>query len=62
MYNPTSVLENKTHKRLWDFEIQTEHLIAARQPDLIIIIKKKKESKIKRKQRERLGSLIWLRN
>ena len=41
MYNPASALENETHKLLWDFEIQTDHLISARRPDLIIIKKKK---------------------
>ena len=34
------------HKLLWDFNIQTDHLIAARRPDLIIINKKKKIRKI----------------
>ena len=28
-----SVQENKTHKILWDFKIQTEYLIPARRPD-----------------------------
>ena len=41
MHNPASVLENDSHKLLWDFNIQTDHLIQARRPDLIIIIKKK---------------------
>ena len=41
MHNPASVLENDTHKLLWDFNIQTDHLILARRPDLIIINKKK---------------------
>ena len=27
MHKPESVLENKVHKILWDFEIQTNHLI-----------------------------------
>ena len=36
-----SVLENGTYKLLWDFDIQTDHLISAGQPDLIIINKKK---------------------
>ena len=40
MQNQESVLENDTHKLLWDFEIQTYHLISARRPDLIIINKK----------------------
>ena len=40
MHNPAPVLENDTHKLLWDFDIQTDHLISARRPDLIIINKK----------------------
>ena len=46
MHNPVPVLENDTHKLLWDFNIQTDHLIPARRPDLIIINKKKKICKI----------------
>ena len=37
MHNPAPVLENDSHKLLWDFNIQTDHLIPARRPDLIII-------------------------
>ena len=36
MHNPAPVLENDTHKLLWDFDIQMDHLISARRPDLII--------------------------
>ena len=43
MHNPAPVLKNDTHKLLWDFDIQTDHLISARRPDLIIINKKKKK-------------------
>ena len=43
MHNPAHVLENDTHKLIWDFNIQTDHLIPARRPDLIIINKKKKK-------------------
>ena len=39
MPNPESVLENETHKLLWNFEIQTDHLISAGQPDLVIVNK-----------------------
>ena len=46
MHNPAPVLENDRHKLLWDFHIQTDHLISARRPDLIIINKKKKKKKI----------------
>ena len=42
MHNPAAVLENDTHKLLWDFDIQTDNLISARRPDLIIINNKKK--------------------
>ena len=45
MHNPAPVLENDSHKFLWDFNIQTDHLILARRPDLIIINKKKKKKK-----------------
>ena len=40
---PESVLKNETHKLLWDFEIQTDHLISTRRPDLVIINNKKKK-------------------
>ena len=42
MHNPTPVLENDTHKLLWDFDIHTDHLISAKRPDLIIINNKKR--------------------
>ena len=44
MLNPAPVLENDTHKLLWDFDIQTDHLISVRRPDLLIINKNKKEN------------------
>ena len=40
MPNPASVLENDTHKLLWDFDIQMDHQISAKRPDFN---KKKKE-------------------
>ena len=40
MHNPAPVLENDIHKLLLD--VQTDHLISARRPDLIMINKKKK--------------------
>ena len=46
MHNPAPVRENGTHKLLWDFNIQTDHLIPTRRPDLIIINKKKRFCKI----------------
>ena len=44
MHNPATVLENDTHKLLWDFDKQTDHLISARRPELIVINKKKKRT------------------
>ena len=41
VHNPEPVLENDSHKLLWDFNIQTDYLILARRPDLIIINNKK---------------------
>ena len=41
MQNPAPVLENDSYKLLWDFNIQTDHLIPARKPDLIIMNKRK---------------------
>ena len=46
MHNPAAVLENDTHKLRWDFDIQPDHLISARRPDLIVINKKKRTCKI----------------
>ena len=42
MHNPVTVLENDSHEHLWDFNIQTDYLIPARRPDLIIINKRKR--------------------
>ena len=46
LHNPAPVLENDTHKLLWDFNIQTDHLIPARRPDLKIMNIKKRTCKI----------------
>ena len=41
MHNPKAILENETHNLLWDFEIQIDHLISARRPDLVIVNEKR---------------------
>ena len=43
MHNPAAALENDTHKLLCNFDIQTDHQISARRPNLIIINNKKKK-------------------
>ena len=42
MHNSESVLENEKHTIHWDSEIQTDHLISTRRPDLVIVKKEKK--------------------
>ena len=46
MHSPAPVLENDTYKLLWDFDIQTDHLISARRSDLILINKKREFAKL----------------
>ena len=56
MHTPVPVLENDTHKLLWDFDIHTDHLIPARKQDLIIINKKKKKKKKKEREIAKLSA------
>ena len=41
-HEPASVLENEDYKILWDFSIQTDHVIEAWRPDLVVVDKKKR--------------------
>ena len=43
VYAQAKILENETHKILWDFEMEIDHLIPTRISDLVIINKNKKE-------------------
>ena len=40
MHNPEPVLENETYKLHSDFEIQMDHRILTRRPDLVIVNEK----------------------
>ena len=62
MHKPAPVLENDTHKLLWDFDIHIDHLISSRIPDLIIINKKKKEKEKENLQNCRLCCPGWSQN
>ena len=42
MHNPASVLESEMQKLLWDFDVQTDHLISARRLNIIIIDNRKR--------------------
>ena len=44
MHQPESIWEKEMHKILWDFEIQTDHLISTKRLDLVVVNKKKKEN------------------
>ena len=44
-HKPKSVLVNEDYKILWDFSIQTDHVIEARRPDLVVLDKKKRSCK-----------------
>ena len=46
MHNPIPVLENDTHELRWNLNVQTDHRIPTRRPDLIIINKNKRNCKI----------------
>ena len=41
-----SILENEDYEILWDFSIQTDHVIEARRPDLVVVDKKERSCKI----------------
>ena len=36
-HEPERVLENEDYKILWDLSIQTNHVIEARRPDLVVV-------------------------
>ena len=46
MHNPASILEIDSHKLLWNFDIETDHLILDGRPDLIKIYIKVRSFKI----------------
>ena len=58
MHHPESVLENETHKILWDFEMQMDLLILARRLNLAMVYKKKKKKKKKRKKEKRTCRIV----
>ena len=42
MHKAEAVPANEMHSILWDFEIQTDHLIQVRKPDLVFNIQEEK--------------------
>ena len=63
-HEPESVLENEDHKILWDFSIQTDHVLEALRPDLVLVDKEKiseiidfavpGDSRIEEKEKEKI--------
>ena len=45
-HQPNGVTESDKVKILWDFNIQCNSLIKCRRPDIMVVLKKKKECKI----------------
>ena len=45
-HEPRSILENEDYNILYDFSIQTDHVIEARRPDLVVVDKKERICKI----------------
>ena len=45
-HGPENVSENEDYKILWDFSIQTDHVIEARRPDLVVVDKQERSCKI----------------
>ena len=45
-HEPERLLENEDYKILWDFTIQSDHVIGVRRPDLVGVDKKEKSCKI----------------
>ena len=43
---PESVLDNEDYKILWNFSIQTDHIIEARRPDLVVVDEEERSCKI----------------
>ena len=45
-HEPEIILQNKVYRILWDFSIQTDHVIKAQRPDLVVADKKERSCKI----------------
>ena len=45
-HEPERVLDNEDYKIVWDFSIQTDHVIEAQRPDLVLVDKKERSCKI----------------
>ena len=42
-HNPEKVIENENVNLLWDFRIQTDHVLEHNRPDIVILLKKERE-------------------
>ena len=70
-HDPESILESRDYKILWDFSIQTDHVIEDRRPDLVVVDKQRTckiigfavpgDSRIEKKEREKIKKCQDLR-
>ena len=59
MHNAESIQENETHKILWDFKIERDHLISVnknRQPTRKVDFIVRADNGVKNKESEKLGT------
>ena len=49
-HEPERVLENEDYKVLWDFSIQTDHIIEAQRSNLVVVDKKRRTCKIREEE------------
>ena len=45
-HEPKNVLEDEDYKILWGFSIQTDHIIEARRPDLVVVDERRRTCKV----------------
>ena len=69
-HEPESVLENEDFKTLWNFSIQTDHVIEAQRPDLVLVDKEickiidfavSRNSRIEEKEKDKIEKYQDLR-
>ena len=63
-HKPASVVENDRVKILWDFNIQTDHVIQHRRPDIVVLYKNERKCHlidIELKEQEKIDNYTELR-
>ena len=68
-HEPRSILENEDYNILYDFSIQTDHVIEARRPDLVVVDKERsckmidfavhEDRRIEEKEKDKKNIKTW---